>query len=258
MSAIIRLVSMQGYVFRLFFESLKEILSDVNLVFTKDSMTVLTVDNVRVALVHAYIDASKLDKYHCARDSFITGINLEHVFKMLKMITHNDTIEINIYEETPSFIDFVVHNSEKNCTTSFKVRMLDLVHPDIKLNDKEHDSVFILPSTAFQKICRDMMIISDVVKIEYENDHVSFSSTSDVASRKDTFRPHEQGLVFTKQSRNKFSQLFNIKYLNLFSKATNLCSVSIIHLRDREPMTIKYAVSNIGFISYTLAPIFAE
>ena len=47
---------------------------------------------------------------------------------------------------------------------------------------------------------------------------------------------------------------YNIKYIQLFTKSTNLCSTVEIYLKNDYPLTILYNVANLGQIKYCLAP----
>ena len=47
---------------------------------------------------------------------------------------------------------------------------------------------------------------------------------------------------------------FNIKFIQLFTKSTSLCSTVEIYLKTDFPLTIVYNVANLGQIKYCLAP----
>ena len=47
---------------------------------------------------------------------------------------------------------------------------------------------------------------------------------------------------------------FNIKYIQLFTKSTNLCGTIEIFLKPQYPLAIVYNVANLGSIKYCLAP----
>ena len=48
--------------------------------------------------------------------------------------------------------------------------------------------------------------------------------------------------------------LYNIKYIQLFTKSTNLCGTVEIYLKTGYPLTILYNVANLGQIKDCLAP----
>ena len=54
--------------------------------------------------------------------------------------------------------------------------------------------------------------------------------------------------------KNEQSGIFNIKFIQLFTKSTNLCGTVEIYLQSNFPLTIVYNVANLGQIKYCLAP----
>ena len=54
---------------------------------------------------------------------------------------------------------------------------------------------------------------------------------------------------------NENRGLYNIKYIQLFTKSTNLCGTVKIYLKTNYPLTILYNVANLGILKYCLAPI---
>ena len=54
--------------------------------------------------------------------------------------------------------------------------------------------------------------------------------------------------------KNENSGLYNIKYIQLFTKSTNLCGTVEIYLKTNYPLTILYNVANLGDIKLCLSP----
>jgi proliferating cell nuclear antigen len=48
------------------------------------------------------------------------------------------------------------------------------------------------------------------------------------------------------------------KYLNSFTKSTNLCSTVEIFLKENYPLVIEYNVANLGKLQFCLAPKIKE
>ena len=49
--------------------------------------------------------------------------------------------------------------------------------------------------------------------------------------------------------------VFNIKYLLLFTKSTNLCTTVEIYLKNQFPLVLVYNVANLGKLKYILTPL---
>jgi len=95
-----RLVTIQASAFKSTFEVLKDILNDVNIYFKPDGMYIVTLDTARTSLIDIYLAADNFEEYSCDQEEIIAGINISNTFKLLKTITNNDvlTIEINSKE----------------------------------------------------------------------------------------------------------------------------------------------------------------
>ena len=50
------------------------------------------------------------------------------------------------------------------------------------------------------------------------------------------------------------SLTFALRYLNSFTKATPLCDQVIVRLSPNLPVVVQYAVTEVGYVSYFLAP----
>lgn len=59
-------------------------------------MYVVTLDTARTSLVDMFLSADNFEEYHCDQDEIIAGINISNTFKLLKTITNNDVLKIEI------------------------------------------------------------------------------------------------------------------------------------------------------------------
>ena len=108
MTKILEVRTVQSGVIKILSEALKELVRDVNLVFTKKeeytndegekvvsggigAITMAMSNNV---LMHLKLDATNFDYYMCKRDKFVAGINTSILFKVMKTLNNNDTITI--------------------------------------------------------------------------------------------------------------------------------------------------------------------
>ena len=64
----------------------------------------------------------------------------------------------------------------------------------------------------------------------------------------------DSGLSYIKNSDNVVQGLFDLKFLVLFTKCTNLCSNINLYFRNDYPLILLYTVANLGNIKLALAP----
>lgn len=91
-----KLVTIQAAAFKSTFEVLKDILNDVNVYFRRDGMYIVTLDTARTSLVDIFLSADNFEEYKCEQEEVIAGINISNTFKLLKTITNNDVLQIDI------------------------------------------------------------------------------------------------------------------------------------------------------------------
>ena len=59
-------------------------------------MYIVTLDTARTSLIDMFLSADNFEEYHCDQDEIIAGINISNTFKLLKTITNNDVLKIEI------------------------------------------------------------------------------------------------------------------------------------------------------------------
>ena len=72
------------------FESIRDILQDVNIEFSQEGMKIITMDSTQTILVHLKLESTSFEYYYC-RENTTIGVNTEHLFKIIKTLTINDT-----------------------------------------------------------------------------------------------------------------------------------------------------------------------
>ena len=82
---IFNVKSVQTNAIRILFESLKNILADVNFKVDKDGIKLTAVDGTQSAIVNLFLKSEKFEEYTC-ENSLNIGLNLISVFKILKGI----------------------------------------------------------------------------------------------------------------------------------------------------------------------------
>jgi len=249
---ILEIKTVQSNSIKTLVESLKEVLTDVNIYFDQTGMKIMTMDSARVSLVYTKLNAQNFEQYYC-KDKVTIGINVLMLFKLLKTIGNNDILTIFVEEKKTNELGIMIENKEKNTTVKCYLKMLDINDERIDIPDIEYDSVISMPSTDFQKYTRDLSIISNSIIIESDDDKFTLSADGDFASQKIEIGETQNGLVFSKKNTN-VKEVFDIKYINCFTKSTNLCSTVEIFLKRQFPLIVEYNVANLGKIQFCLAP----
>ena len=242
-----KFISIQASAFKAVFEVLKDILNDVNVYFKPSGIRIITLDTARTALVDMFLSAENFEEYSCPED-VIAGINIANTFKLLKTITNSDTITMTINNK--EFIEIVIKNDTKKTVTKFQLKLLDINEDQIELPEIEMSVVTTMQSIDFQRICRDMNNIASEVRVTRTNKQFIIECSGDFANQNTAIDCMDN----TCSSSESLSGLYSLKYLNIFTKATGMCStVQILQEQENRFLVLKYNVANLGELKFYLA-----
>ena len=226
---ILTVMSVMIQPIRILMCSLKDILLETNITFTKEGIKIINMDKSHTILAHVFLEAVNFEMYECKMDKIIIGVNMFHLFKLINTIDNDDTLTMYIEE-------------------------LDV--PDVKFS-----SIINLPSVDFQKIIRDLSCISDKIEIKSiataEGAELIFRCSGGFANAEIRRAESDGNMEFIKkQELSKIIQgEFSLKNLGYFIKCTNLCSQIEMYLENDLPLVVKYNVASLGAIKLMLAAL---
>jgi proliferating cell nuclear antigen len=239
------LKTIQASAFKAVFEVLKDIINDVNVYFTDEGVRILTIDTAHVTLVHMHLMAENFEEYECP-GKIVAGMNMANMFKLLKSVTSQDTLTIDI--EGRDYMQIKIENSAKKSFTAFKLKLLDINEDELEVPDIEMDVITTLPSVDFQKISRDMGNLSSDMNIIRDSNILELSCQGDFADQITKIEYPEM----TPRVGNSYS----LKYINMYTRATSMCSsVQIMQNSQSQEMPIifRYTIANLGDLKFYLA-----
>jgi len=253
---IVEIQTVQSNAIRILCEALKDILTDVNLQITQEGLKIISMDGSKVAVINLKLHATKFEIYKCEKN-INAGINMSSLHKIIKSIKNNDTIEFYINNNEPSKLFIQVINKEKKTTILTALKLLDIDEDILEIPNIEFDSVITMPSNDFQSYIRELSIITNKVKITTINSNFTLEGEGDFAETKITVGDSDTINILKECDDNidRAYGIFNIKYLLLFTKSTNLCTTVEIYLKNNYPLILIYNVANLGTLQYCLAPL---
>lgn len=245
--------TVQSNAFKCLFEVLKEILHDVSIQFDAETMRIMTVDGSHVALVHLRLDAKNFEEYVCTTPMHV-GVNMLNLYKLLKVAGNNDTISFSIADSDASELAIKIENNERRSQTEFKLKLLDVDIEELNMPDIEFDSIITLPSAYFQRMCKDMNNISELMTIRSRQSELVLSCTGDFASQETSIKDSAANeSMFQAKSDEVVEGTYMLKYLILFNKSSSLSNTMEIYMRKDYPLIMKYQVANLGELRFCLA-----
>ena len=252
---IIEVKTVQTNAFKTLCEALKEILTDTNLIFSDDGIKIIAMDPSHTILVHLKLDHTSFEEYYCSEKT-VVGVSMLNFFKLIKTMTNNDTLTLFIEKSDVNKLGIRIENGEKNSMTNYKLNLMDLNEEQISIPPAAFESIITLPSSDFQKICRDMSNLSDTIEIKSVGSNLIFSCSGNFASQETIIGQTSSGLAFVKNADNTdINQgYYNLKHLVLFTKCTNLCNQIEMYMKNNFPIVIKFSVGSLGSLKLALAP----
>tara|TARA_Y100000816_G_C26104572_1_gene586470 strand:+ start:1907 stop:2731 length:825 start_codon:yes stop_codon:yes gene_type:complete len=248
--------------FRTLMTALKDILLETNISFQKDGIRIINMDKSHTILAHLFLRAENFELYECKMDKIIIGVNMFHLFKLINSIDNDDTL--TIYIENDDYLDGITshlglkfeNGDIKQCKTQ-KLRLIEPEPEELEVPDVTFSSVINIPSSDFQKIIRDLSVISDKLEIKSVGNELIFKCNGQFASAEIHRAESDGGMEFIlKQDSTKIIQgEFSLKNLGYFIKCTNLCSQIEVYLENDLPLVVKYNVASLGEIKLCLAPL---
>lgn len=240
----------QSNIIKILFEVIKDvILTDINIIFTPTYIKIEEEGTKDVCMVYLELDTDKFEKYYCRNSSIIVGINAFDFYKVIKTTKGVDTISFFIEKGNNKTFIVKLENSEKEKVTESHINRIDVEYNPLGIPEIEYPEPIIMMSGDFQKIVRDMntLGVNKNIEITRVGRQIIFSYTGDFSKNK---------LVFFKNKPNEkfpiISGNFDLKYLMLFIKATNLSTHIKIYLNNDSALILQYEVGTLGSIKLIL------
>ena len=238
-----KLVTVQAAAIKSTFEVLKDILNDVNIYFKPEGMFIVTLDTARTSLIDMFLPSDNFEEYTC-NGNIDCGVNMTNMYKLLKTITVNDVLIISI--NSKEFMNIEIHSEQKKTSTKFELKLLDINENQIEVPETEMTVITPIPSVDFQRICRDMSNIGDELEIYRSGKSLKLVCKGDFANQ-------ETEIQCVDESPD-LSGTYSLKYMNIFTKATSMCStVQIMQEEQNRFLILKYNVANLGDLKFYLA-----
>lgn len=252
---IIEIKTVQAACFKSLIESLKEILTDANIEFTESAIRIVTMDPTQTILVHLKLEKENFEYYQCKHKIFI-GVNMLNFFKLIRALTNNDALTLFIDSDNTNLLGIRIENGEKNSVTTYYLNLIEVDETTYQIPPAQFESIITMPSNDFNKICRDMINLSDIIEIKSVGSQLIFSCKGEFAQQETIIGEANNGLSFVKASvdNNIIQGYYNLKHLVLFTKCSNLCNSIEIYMKNNFPIVIKFAVGSIGNLTLALAP----
>lgn len=210
-------------------------------------------------LVYMRLDADKFDvyKYNYHKKKLTLGIDIGNLLKCLKCMSHFDTMSWLVDDDDINKLIVVLESVERKEKKTFKLNLMDIEEETYDITPIQFPYSITLPSPDFHKYCKDMAGSTDKIEIKATSKKLFFSGKGEIGNVEFEVGETNGGLqiVSTTSNTNEIVQgLFELKFLLIFTKCTNLCNQVTLFLKNDYPIIVTYQIAALGEIKLVLSP----
>ncbi|CAG8477594.1 8844_t:CDS:2 [Funneliformis caledonium] len=251
----------QGSLLKKLLEAIKELVTDANFDCNETGIALQAMDNSHVALVSLLLRSEGFHPYRCDR-GFSLGVNLNSLSKILKCAGNDDIITLKADDNSADSLSLCFESPSNERVSEYELKLMDIDQEHLSIPETDYDATIIMSSAEFQRICRDLMVISESVSVDVAKDAVVFSAEGEMGSgsvklkqNPSVDKPEEQVVI---ELNTSVSLQFSLKYLMNFTKGTPLSDQVMLGLSENMPLLVEYKMDDAGYIRFYLAPKIGE
>jgi len=237
-------------------EAIKDLVVQTNFECTKTGVSVQAMDSSHVSLVSLRLRQEGFENYTCERNVTL-GIDLPSMAKVLKCAGNDDRLTLKT--ENADSVSLSFESPKQDKVSDFELKLLHLDGEILAIPDHEYGATVLLPATEFQRICRDLAIMGESVRLNVTKEGIKFSASGEKGSGNILCRPTGAADAKEDESTNiqikePVSMSFALHYLNQFTKATSLSPRVCLKMSKGFPLVVEYNIEEIGYVRFYLAP----
>nr|CAG8455438.1 1978_t:CDS:2 [Entrophospora candida] len=249
----------RGAILKKLSEAIKELITDANFDCSEAGIALQAMDNSHIALVSLLLNSDIFSTYRCDR-GFSLGVNLTTFNKLLRCAGNDDAITLKANEDFPETLTLSFDNSTNDKFCEYVLKLMNINQEHLSVPETEYDAEVVLSSAEFQRICRDMMVIGETVRIDIDKGEIKFITEGDLGNGSiklkpvDSINKPEENIEIN--VTNEVSLQFSLKYLMSFTKGSPLSDQVKLHLAENTPLLVEYTLnsSSNSYLRYYLAP----
>ncbi|KAK6501820.1 proliferating cell nuclear antigen [Arthrobotrys musiformis] len=245
----------QAQILKKVVEAIKDLVQDCNFDCNDAGIQLQAMDNSHVALVSMKLGSEGFSPYRCDRNIAL-GINLNSLMKVLRAAANEDLLTLKA-EDQPDSLNLLFESSSQDRISEYDIKLMDIDQEHLGIPETEYAATITLPSAEFQRICRDLSLLSESVSIEANKDGVKFACSGDIGNGSVTLRPSTNVEDDEKSTKIELTEpvnlTFSLKYLVNFCKASSLSATVRLCLSNEVPLLVEYQMG-VGYLRFYLAP----
>uniref|UniRef100_A0A7S2INR7 DNA sliding clamp PCNA n=1 Tax=Alexandrium andersonii TaxID=327968 RepID=A0A7S2INR7_9DINO len=237
-------------------DAMKDLCKDVNFDCSEKGLQVQSMDSSHVALVSLLLRESAFSEFKCDRPTSL-GMNVDSLAKILKMCGPSDSLKLT-WRADADTVNFQCESGEDRIA-DFDLKLMQIESEHMEIPEQQYKVTARLPSSEFQKICRDLKEFGETMQVKASKEGITFSVQGDVGAGNVMLKPREAEKPEEKVTltvHEPVTATFALRYLVNFAKAAPLCGAVELGLGPDAPLLVKYDLEKTdnGHMQFYLAP----
>jgi len=243
-----------AYKFKILAELLSNNIKTGSFEITDKGISLCMFDRPRKIMIDLKLDMDNFSHFKLAVPVLHVGVNLKHLYKILKSTKKKDSLQLFIDRDRPTELNIRSYPKENTRITTSTLKILNLQHIQCEAPTNYNFPVNI-NATDFQKMCKELISIgSSTIDVESRNGLIYFSSDADgIISRKVRLgEPNEGGESESDSDESTcetYSASFATDLVQRFQKLANLGDTVQVYTNKELPLLIKTNVGILGKIA---------
>lgn len=245
-SYLFRAKTHEGFIFKILVELLQQIIKSACFFVNKDGIFLRMFDSNCCIMIDLELNAGKFNTFELGAEDLYIGLNLTHLYRMLKSLKKKDSLMLYITHDEPDTLQFLIHPQDNNRKIHSTIQIQSMQSITCKVPTGYSHPV-IISSAEFYGAMKDMCNINNSFTIEMRNSSLSVACASNkICSRRVEFGEMSDA------SPTHTSGSFEMELFNRVIKISGLCKYVHVQYNQGNPLHVYSNVGQLGRISIYL------
>jgi proliferating cell nuclear antigen len=238
--------------FKRLIDSVRELVTDVNIEVSAAGLALQAMDTSHVALVSFLLRAGEFENFSCEAPQLF-GVTVANLAKVLKCAENEDRIILRS-EPNSQKLTVIFEGADDSRISLFKLNLINLDSDLLGIPDLSYTAAIQMRSQEFARVSNELGRFSDTISVRVERDRVTFGVSGDIGEGDITFQHRPRGPDPTAvHCEQPVSCAYAMRYLALFAKAAVLAPEVILSVSEGQPLIVSFEFG-VGFLKFYLAP----
>ena len=255
---IFRCKTTDAYIFKIMTELLHNVIKIACFEISPVQISLRMMDSNRRTLIDLCLKASNFNIYHLAPQAdnanLNIGVNLNHLYRMMKSIKKRDQLILFISESRPQDLGIQIMPKDFSRVTISYVKIQNITNLAIALPENYEHSILVSASE-FSKMCKDMFNMANTITVTSRQYSIGFlCNVGSVYSREVILGDTEHTKDQVDNSNDTtdtifFNEDYDTEQLSRILKISGLSSTMNIKCKKNMPLLIHTRIGILGRLS---------